>query len=266
MRLLRPGSALGLLVLTAAGAVTARAEFKFFRNTWGDVLVSTDTTEEGKQLPQASRESPVYYKGLSMGNRLGEGLRGDKEPTVKELNHFTASILAKQGYLPAQPGKHEPTLLLVLQWGYLDPRTEDLFWFLGYHEDQDIAAPTQINFLGAEVFRRGMRSRATEQILSDAQNPIYGIMISAFDYKTAKTLKPVILWQTRIGLPTNGKSMVEAMPAMIAAAGPAIGRPSDRPVMLDADAARAGTVNMDDLKFIDSFHDPARGPGVGTKK
>jgi len=266
MRLLRPGSALVLLALALGGSVPVQAEFKLFRNIWGDVLVSTDTTPAGKELPQASKESPVYYKGLSMGNRLGSGLRGDKEPTVKELNNFAASILAKQGYLAAQPGKHEPTLLLVLQWGYLEPSSEDLLWFLGYHVEDDIAAPTQIDFLGAEVFRRGMRSHATEMILHDAQNPIYGIMISAFEYKTAKTLNPVILWQTRIGLPTNGKSMVEAMPAMLAAAGPAIGRPSDKPVLLDVDAARAGSVDLGELKFLDSFYDPARGPGIGAKK
>jgi hypothetical protein len=265
MRLLHPGLALaGLLSLGAA--VTAHADFKLFRNIWGDVLVSTDTTEEGKKLPPASKEQPVYYKGLSMGNRLGSGLRGDQEPTMKELNNFAASILAKQGYLPAQPGVHEPTLLLVLQWGYMEPSSEDLLWFLGYNTEDDIAAPTQINFIGAEAFRRNFRSRATELILQDAQNPIYGIMISAFEHESAKTLKPVILWQTRIGLPTNGKSMAEAMPVMLVAAGPAIGRPADKPVLLDADAARAGSVNLGDLKFLDSFQDPARGPGIGAKK
>ncbi len=75
-----------------------------------------------------------------MGNRLGEGLHGDEEPTVKELSNFTASVLAKQGRLPAQPGKHEPTLLLVLQWGYLRPESDDLLWFLGYNPDNDVAA------------------------------------------------------------------------------------------------------------------------------
>ena len=266
MRLPRPRLALVLLAVALGGSVPAPAEFTLFRNVWGDVLVATDTTEAGKNLPPASREQPVYYKGLSMGNRLGSGLRGDKEPSVKELNNFAASILAKQGYLAAQPGKHEPTLLLVLQWGYLEPSSEDLLWFLGYHMDQDIAAPSQVGLLGAEVFRRGFRSRAVETILQDAQNPIYGIMISAFEYKSAKTLEPVILWQTRIGLPTNGKSMAEALPVMVAAAGPAIGRPSEKPVMLDADAAREGTVNLGELKFLDNFYAPTGGLKDGTKK
>jgi hypothetical protein len=266
MRSSRPGSVFALLALIFGALPSAYAGFNLFRNIWGDVLVATDTTDEGKKFPAATKEQPVYYKGLSMGNKLGSGLRGDKEPTMQELNSFAASILAKQGYLPAKPGVHEPALLLVLQWGYLEPSSDDLLWFLGYNSRDDIAAPTQINFLGAEVFRRGMRSRAIETILQDAQHPIYGIMISAFEHKSAKTLSPVILWQTRIGLPTNGKSMAEAMPVMLVAAGPAIGRPADKPVLLDADAARAGSVNLGDLKFIESFEDPARGRGIDAKK
>jgi hypothetical protein len=248
------------------GTLAVHAEFTLFRDIWGDVLVSTDTTAEGKKYAPATKEAPVYYKGLSMGNRLGEGLRGDQEPTVKELNDFAASVLAKQGYLPAQPGKHEPTLLLVLQWGYLDPRTEDLLWFLGYNPRDDIAAPTGSSLLGPEVFRRGMRSRATETILEDAQKPVYGIMISAFEYKSAKTTEPIILWQTRIGLPANGKSMQEALPVMLVAAGPAIGRPADKPVLTSADDARSGSVNLGELKFLDSFDAPSRSPGTGAAK
>lgn len=252
------------LAAALGGTSAARAEFSLFNTGWGSVIVATDATEEGKKLPLASKEAPVYYKGLSMGNKLGEGLHGDEEPTVKELNAVAASILAKQGYLPARPGKNEPTLLLVLQWGYMDPRSEDLLWFLGYRTANDIAAPAGFG-LGPEVYRRGMRSPAIETIIQDAQDPIYGIMISAFEYKSAKTLQPVILWQTRIGLPANGKSMLQALPVMMASAGPVIGRPSDKAVLLDSDAARNGSVNLGELKFIDSFEDPMRGKGIGSK-
>jgi len=267
MRPPRPGFALVLftVALGLGGPGTARAAFPWFKSTWGNVLVATDTTEAGKKLTPPTREQPVYYNGLSMGRHLG-WTPGDEEPTEKELNRFVADVLAKQGYLGAKTGVNEPTLLLVLQWGYLTPNDENLLWFLGYHVEHDIAAPSESGLLGPEVFRRGMRSRAIETILEDAQGPIYGILISAFEYKSARTLEPVILWQTRIGLPANGKTMAEALPAMALAAGPAIGRPAEKPVLLDADAARKGTVNLGDLKFLDSFVDPARGPGVGTKK
>jgi len=240
------------------------SEFVLFRNTWGDVLVATDTTLAGRDLPEVSKERPVYYKGLSLGSRLGT-VPGDLEPPIKELSTFAGQILAKEGYLPAQPGKQEPDLLLILQWGHLDPRYVDIAWFLGYRPELDVAASHQIGFIGAEAFLSNFRSPEVEMIMNDARHPVYGIMITAFDFKTARTSKPTILWQTRIGLPTHGKSMARAMPVMLTAAGPMIGRPSAKPTLRDTEPARTGKVNLGDIKFIDSFEDPYRGSGVGSK-
>ncbi len=251
---MRPMRPVLLFVLTCLAAAHG-AEFRLFKNTWGDVIVATDMTKEGKGLTPPTKDRPVYYKGMSLGRKLGS-IPGDKEPGVKELNLFVGDILAKQGFLAAQPGAPEPELFLVLQWGYIKPGSEDLLWFLGYDPSKDIAAPTNPNMLGAEVFRRGMRSNAIDTILQDSQNPIYGIIVTAFDFKTAKSPEPVALWQTRIGLPANGKSMSAALPVMIAAAGPAIGRPAESPVFLDVDRIREGQVKLGELKFLDYERDP----------
>ena len=72
-----------------------------------------------------------------------------------------------------------------------------------------------------------------------------------------RTAEPVVYWQTRIGIPANGKSMAEALPVMMLAAGPAIGRPTDKPVLLDADRAREGQVKLGELKFLDYDSAPA---------
>ncbi len=236
-------------LLLATGAVRA-ADFRLFKNTWGNVIVATDMTKAGKDIAPPNPQQPVYYKGMSLGRKLGS-IPGDREPDVQQLNLFVAEILAKQGYLAARPGAPEPELFLVLQWGYIKPGSEDLLWFLGYDPRQDIASQATINMLGPEVFRRGMRSPEIDTILQDSQNPIYGIIVTAFDFKTAKSPEPVALWQTRIGLPANGKSMSAALPVMIAAAGPAIGRPVDKPVFLDADRIREGQVKLGELKFLD---------------
>lgn len=251
MRLLPCTFGLALLALGLALPVARGAEFVLFKNIWGDVIVATDTTPVGRVLTPPTKEQPVYYRGLSLGCRLGS-IPGDKEPNVKELNRFIADVLARQGYLDARPGMHEPSLFLVVQWGYLDPRSDNLFWFLGYNPDQDIGAPVFPGTLGPEVFRQGMRSRVVDTILQDVRNPIYGIIITAFEHKSARTPNPVIYWQTRIGLPTNGKSMTAALPAMMVAAGPAIGRPADTPVLLDTDKARQGTVTFGELKYFET--------------
>lgn len=249
------------LLLPTLGTGTAHAEFTLFKSVWGDAIVATDTTEAGKALTPPTPKQPVYYKGLSLGRRLGS-IPGDAEPPVKELNDFAARVLAKQGYLPMRPGGPEPELLLVLQWGYLKPGASNLHWFLGYNPENDIGASATINMLGPEVFRRGMRSREIDTILSDAQNPIYGIILTAFDFKTARTTAPIAYWQTRIGLPANGKSMAQALPAMLVAAGPAIGRPADKPVFVDADTAREGTVTLGELQFLETVEErtPAAQP------
>ena len=170
---------------------------------------------------------------------------------------FVTKILAKQGYRGAQPGVNDPTLYLIVQWGYLDPRNDDLLWFLGYHANQDIAAPDFPGQLGPEIWRRNFRSREIETVLQDAGGSVYGIIVTAFEFKSASTPKPVIYWQTRIGLPANGKSMAEALPTMLVAAGPAIGRESAKPVLLDADNVREGHVKLDELKVLDVLETPA---------
>jgi hypothetical protein len=257
MRLRCQPVVLALLVLGLALPGVRGGEFVLFKNIWGNVIVSTDTTMEGKQLTPPTPDKPVYYKGISLGRKLGS-IPGDHEPNEKELNRFVANVLAKQGYLSAEPGGEEPSLLLVVQWGFMEPRSGDLLWFLGYDPEKDIGAPVMAGLIGAEVFRTGFRSQAIDTILSDAKAPIYGIIVTAFEFKTAKTPTPVIYWQTRIGLPANGKSMATALPTMLVAAGPAIGRPTDSPVLLDADNARQGTVTFGELKYSDVVPEPAR--------
>lgn len=237
-------------VLTALGLglpCVCSAGFNLFSRSWGDVIVATDMTEAGRELTPPTRENPVYYRGRSLGPKLGS-IPGDQLPDVEKMSQFVAKVLAKQGYLGAKPGVHEPTLYLVLQWGYLEPGNDDLLWFLGYDSDKDIAAPVFPGLLGPEVWRRGFRSRTIEAILDGASTANYGIIVTAFEYQSASTAEPIIYWQTRIALPTNGKSMAEALPAMIYAAGPAIGRENDGPVLLDVDEAREGRVELGELE------------------
>lgn len=226
----------------------------FFSSQWGDVIVATDMTPAGREITHPTPQKPVYYRGISLGCKFGS-IGGDDLPDVKEMNRFVAKVLAKQGYLPARSDADGPALFLVLQWGYLRPGSEDLLWFLGYDPNQDIGAPIMPGILGPEVFRLNMRSRVIEEILQSARGPIYGIIVSAFEYKSADTAKPVIYWQTRIGIPANGKSMAEALPVIALAAGPAIGREMKTPALYSADEARKGDVKFGELKVIDFYDD-----------
>jgi len=135
----------------------------------------------------------------------------------------------------------------VLQWGYLRPDySNELLWFLGYDPDNDIASSGTIGMLGPEVFRRNMRSRSIQTILDYSKQPLYAIVITAFDYESVSTPKPIVYWQTRIALPARGKSMASALPVMAASAGPSIGRETEKPIMLDADT----NVEIGELEII----------------
>ncbi len=249
MRLPRLTFALGLVLLGLLAPVAHGAGFGFFRSYWGNVIVNTDTTKAGRELTPPTPSAPVYYLGRSLGSKLGS-IRGDDEPDRHQMNLFIAKILAQQGYLGATPGVNEPSLYLVVQWGYMDSHYTDLTWFLGYNAGRDIAAPSFPGQLGPEIWRRSFRSQETETILDNMRDPNYGIIITAFEYKTARTPHPVIYWQTRIALPANGKSMTEALPTMLWAAADSIGRESDVPILRSADSERAGHVKLGELEIL----------------
>lgn len=228
---------LGLLVVLLFGLSTTSlraGRFVLFDRSWGDVIVVTDMTQEGRAIARPTPESPAYYLGTSLGCRLGS-IPGDRLPDPAELGRFATRMLARQGYLPAQPGARDPSLYIVLQWGSLAPDSGDLLWFLGYDAWQDIGAQSTIGMLGPEVFRRNMRSRETQTVLDYASGAIYGVIITAFEYKSASTPRPVILWQTRIGLPSNGKTMAEALPVMVQLGASQVGRETTKPILRDAD-------------------------------
>ncbi|HLP07099.1 MAG TPA: hypothetical protein VK178_02970 [Opitutaceae bacterium] len=240
-----------LILVSAAclglGATRAFGAFTLFTRVWGNAIVATDVTEAGKAATPPTPLNPVYYVGRSLGCRLGS-LRGENLPDEKEMHRIITNVLAKQGYVGTRPELREPSILLMVQWGYLDSRSEDLLWFLGYDSRQDPMARVDPKYTGSERFRT--RPREIETIMDYASDSMYGIIVTAFDYKSVGTGNPVIYWQSRIGLPANGKSMAQAIPSMIIAAGPALGRESKLPVLADADNAREGHVEYREPEFI----------------
>ncbi len=234
---------LGLLPLTLP------AKSKFFPNTWGDIIVNTDMTPFGRERTPPSLEHPVTYVGDSLGLKFGS-IRGDRIPPDKEVVDFVVDVLAQQGYIGVKSLDENPELYITLQWGYLEPPYVNLYWFLGYDPSKDIAASNFPGALGPEVFRRNLRDPKTETIVRLAKEPMYGIIIVAFDFESASTPQPIILWQTRIAVRAARKTMAEALPNMVLAAGPSIGRETTSPVFHDVDDLLEGKVEMGDLEEV----------------
>ena len=83
-----------------------------------DLTVITEMTELGKKLPPVSPEQPAYYQAFSSGSRqLGHAAGNEKNLAPEFVERLLTRSLAANGYLPATPPAHPPTLVIFYTWG-----------------------------------------------------------------------------------------------------------------------------------------------------
>jgi hypothetical protein len=217
------------------------------------VIAVTDTTAVGALRRPATPASPAYYAAVSAGYRdLGGIIAGEKIPNKDEVLQTIAKVLAKQGYLPSTEG-HPPSLLLVWTWGtmntdrFYDGNPDDM-------EGRQVNRNQLMRFMGA--YKLGMMSKDPRSAWQDdmtgrydmlfrnadqdmiyelASEDLYVAAIAAYDFAAAAAeKKKVLLWTTKISCPSRGLAMKETLPAMLALAGPYIGRETTIPVSIKA--------------------------------
>lgn len=229
-----------------------------------EVITVTDATPAGKQLSPASKEHPQYYIGYSLGFRdLGAAVGGIKEPPTKDVLRTIAAELAKQGYLPATPTSPPPTLVLAYTWGTLNADE--------FRPDPELPGTVMnraqvVSFLGGRKlgFSRDFFDPLTAPVTGlqtmsfDAKNlyeiarvDFYIVVVSAYDLAAIRDKKKRLLWMTRIAMPSLGFDLGESMPAMLAIAGPHIGRETDRPVWMTASEKFKPNVKLGELQLIE---------------
>lgn len=98
------------------------------KNPKVEMTVITEMTEAGKKLPEVTPQAPAYFLAQSAGfHSLGEPSNA-KPPLPAELEDMLKKALAANGYLPANPPAHAPSLLVVYSWGAhyaLHPEDDD---------------------------------------------------------------------------------------------------------------------------------------------
>jgi hypothetical protein len=232
------------------------------------VITVTDTTPAGALRRPATLTNPIYYVALSMGYReLGGVIGGEKIPVKQEVIKTMAKVLAKQGYLPATQA-HPPTLLLVWMWGtlntdrFIDPSNVD------DTEGIQINRQQMLRFLGA--YKLGLVSKKpepfseefilpglmfheanAEAIYDAATDDLYVAAVGAYDYSAAEKKQKVLLWTTKISCPSRGLMLPEVLPAMLAIAGPNIGKETAKPVWINASDKFKPEVKIGDPKVIE---------------
>jgi hypothetical protein len=235
------------------------------------VIAVTDTTPAGALRRPVSAANPVYYAAVSAGYReFGGIIAGEKIPAKDEVLKTIARVLAKQGYLPSNDDK-PPSLLLVWAWGTMN--TDRMYSFNPDDtEGRQINRNQLLRFLGAyklglitkepDPFRQDLmlpgalfRDADSEMISDLATEDLYVAAISAYDYAAATRQQKTLLWMTKISCPSRGLALPETLPAMLALAGPYIGRETAKPVSVKATEQFKTEVKIGDptlVEFIDN--------------
>jgi hypothetical protein len=214
------------------------------------VVAVTDTTPAGALRRPVSPANPAYYVAVSAGYRdFGGIIAGEKIPPKEEVLKTIGRVLAKQGYLPATDDK-TPSLLLVWTWGTMN--TDRMYSFNPDDtEGRQVNRNQLLRFMGA--YKLGLITREPHPFQQDLMLPgamfrdadsdylyelasedLYVAAISAYDYAAALRQEKSLLWMTKISCPSRGLALPQTLPAMLALAGPYIGRETAKPVSLKA--------------------------------
>lgn len=237
-----------MLALVAAGwAETARAGFLGFgapKET--DINVVVDLTEAGRKVALPTAEKPAFYIPVLAGYReMGALVAGEPAPppgtTVARL---LAKALAAQHFLVVGQKTAAPSVVLVFHWGYINPQIDDtgdsenpqaVFW-----NQKDMLALVAGNTL-ANV---GVFGIERDDILQNARDNRYFVIVSAFDYAAAAQKKKVLLWRAKMSAPSSGVSLAEVIGPMITAGGPRFGRETRLPESVTVPLATKGRVEI----------------------
>jgi hypothetical protein len=255
-----------LIGLSSAAPAPASVLDWLFPKHEVQVIAVTDTTPVGALRRPASPANPVYYAAVSAGYRdFGGIIAGEKAPTKEEVVKTITQVLAKQGYLPAT-AENPASLLILWTWGTMN--TDRDYSNPDDTEGRQINRNQLLRFMGAyklglitkdpDPFRQDtmlpgawIRDADSELVSDLAMEDLYVAAISAYDYGAALRQEKVLLWMTKISCPSRGLVMKETFPAMLALAGPHIGRETLKPVSVKASEQFKGEVKIGDPTVVE---------------
>ncbi len=218
------------------------------------ISIVVDMTPEGRKVERPTPDHPAYYFPYVGGYKdLGAKVAGEPQPPVRETIAGLARALASQGYLvthqlPADPKapKSEqgqlklsppPSLILVFNWGTLNPVTVD-----GNADVTGTDPPTVLNqakmmgLLGGKALDNLQPEFTTfNDLMDDTQMNHFFVTVMAYDFDSYIRLhKKVNLWNAKIAIDSDGLNLPAVMPQLITAATPYLGRETTRPVSVPA--------------------------------
>ncbi|MEO5961027.1 MAG: hypothetical protein ABIR80_18120 [Opitutaceae bacterium] len=267
--------------------------------------VVTEMTEAGKKLPPVSAAQPVYFQLHSSGfQQLGDAPAGEKTVKKEQLEKTLLQGLAANGYLPAKPPEHPPSLLIVYGWGSHNTITESL----SNHQiarnlldrtalvgGEKFAQKVQTVFREAETFAAGlpppprlpgfepiisadaiefmnpvnqfkMVDRKNEFLLNQASENIYFVVASAYDLGAVAERRRVLLWRTRMTVTTQGVTQEQTLPTLVLTAAPFYGKETNGAEIIARRTVREGSVELGTPTVVESPAAPPPAPADSRKK
>jgi hypothetical protein len=232
----------------------------FSSNPRLSMTVFTEMTDHGRELPQASAESPVYFISYDAGRKSeGEPIGEKVFPAPDALQDILFRSLANNGYRPAAPGQ-TPSLALIYYWGshssIEDPEEIALF---PERNQQHVLERAML--VGGSAYRRKIADeyafgytfadRMPKQafLIDQASRDMYFVVVSAYDHAEMLAGRRRLAWRTTMTVSANGVSMRDALPPLVLTAADYFGRATDEPVAINR-RARRGTVTLGPLQII----------------
>jgi hypothetical protein len=254
--LVRWNLSLMLFSVLAGSSLRAAGLLDFSTPTTPDVLTVTDVTEEGRSWPSPEPGKPVFYEAISFGSGNFPGLGRDVRPKSRAMVDLIVKALAEQGFQRAKE-KGVAKVFLSISWGYSRANLGSL----GFLGGDKLGLMWELD--GSPGAPRWMRSATAEAVMQLAESDLYFASIQAFDLEKLDAGKMILLWHTRIVCEARGLYMADALPSLIVAGGPYIGRETKKPVWRDAYDLKKTRIDFGQLKTIEMIELPAENGTTG---
>lgn len=248
--------ALPALAPAAEPAAPARPRFQLEllprslqKNPLVDVNVITELTPSGRTQPPPTAEAPVDDSGQAAAGEADDLLIREMVERARLVGgdrfatELVAAISAESQARRATPTPRVgPTGSVATQpnvAGSVDFGLTDVFSPL-------------------ERFRN--RDDRTRNFMEDIGGSIHFVVASAYDAASVAANRRVLLWRTKMTVRTTGLGLAEALPPLIATAGPFFGRDMAVAESIRRRLSQTGTVELGPME-VQGYDEPRPAPG-----
>ena len=242
------------------------------------ISVITEMTDEGRARQSPTPAKPAYYLIVSAGFHQEGPVVGDEKGSAPVLEKRVENALATNGYLQSSK-EHPATLLLNFFWGvhnklekgdvetgdghFVDIRHRNLIsrarlvGGAAFARDFAKALELQDRSGGAvassfdPVYLFAIRDDLTHNLVEQALDDCYYVVVSAYDYAAFTRGERRLLWRTKMSTPAQGVSLVETTPALADSGASFFGRDMAGAAIVGKRIARDGSghVELGPLQF-----------------